>query len=265
MAETRIATIAKGGRLAAAAVLWLPLPGRFRKVGIACVAIALVVGSALGTYARNVVWADPLRFWHDQIEKSPRVARGYTNLGRYLVEAEDYAAAREAFQVALALEGKTNEVLLNLATLSYREGDRSAARRFFTEAIELKDDDYARAYRGRAHLSLEEGLLEQAEADALEALKLRDTDPESWHILALARLFRGEEDGATEAALRSVRYGPADGKYWNALAAAYYKKRSYPEAIRAFERAVSLAPENSEFRTNLEKVSAEFRATTGGN
>ena len=56
----------------------------------------LVIGLlAVGAYSRNRVWTDEVDLWTDSVQKSPRKARPYVNLGFAYLNSGDYDKALE--------------------------------------------------------------------------------------------------------------------------------------------------------------------------
>ena len=66
---------------------------------------ALVIATLAGaTWRRNALYADPVAFWSDAVEKSPRKARPHTNLGIAWLRVSELDRAIEEFRIALSLE-----------------------------------------------------------------------------------------------------------------------------------------------------------------
>lgn len=88
-------------------------PARLR-VGIA---IALLLGLAWLTHARNQVYRDEITFWRDVTAKSPANSRAYNNLGYALANSGQPAAALTAYDQALHLAPDDITVRLNRRAL----------------------------------------------------------------------------------------------------------------------------------------------------
>lgn len=67
------------------------------------IAIALLLGLAWLTHARNQVYRDEITFWRDVTAKSPANSRAHNNLGYALANAGQPAAALAAYDRALSL------------------------------------------------------------------------------------------------------------------------------------------------------------------
>ena len=79
--------------------------------------VVLAVALAAGTLTRNRVYATPVSFWQDVVEKSPGNAGALNNLGRAHALACEPLAARSAFERALWLAPQDPRPALNLALL----------------------------------------------------------------------------------------------------------------------------------------------------
>ena len=78
----------------------------WRKVALACLALFFVMG--VTTWHRNEMWRDPIRFWLDCTKRSPKKARPFSALGKYLLEAGKNEEAAEALQKALKQSDSNN-------------------------------------------------------------------------------------------------------------------------------------------------------------
>lgn len=92
-----------GARLRAAGVPGLRII-RHGRVVAWLTGAALVVGLVGATVSRNALYADPVAFWSDAVDKSPRKARPHTNLGHAWFVSGDVDRAIREFRLALALD-----------------------------------------------------------------------------------------------------------------------------------------------------------------
>ncbi|HEX6851944.1 MAG TPA: tetratricopeptide repeat protein [Candidatus Polarisedimenticolaceae bacterium] len=104
--------------------LYLPLVGVAFLIGkiprSTWVVGALCAALVFSTHLRNRVYADEVVFWGDVARKSPENARAFHNLGYALALAGNNDAAKQAFEVALALKPDDWKTAVNLKLL--REG-----------------------------------------------------------------------------------------------------------------------------------------------
>ncbi len=81
------------------------------------IAIALLLGLAWLTHARNPVYRDEITFWRDVTAKSPANSRAHNNLGYALANAGQPAAALAAYDRALSLSPDDVTARLNRRAL----------------------------------------------------------------------------------------------------------------------------------------------------
>ena len=82
---------------------------------------AILAGLAAATAARNLVYADEVRFWQDVVSKAPANARGFNNLGFALSRRCRIAEAEAALAEAVRLDPGYIRARVNLRLL--REGE----------------------------------------------------------------------------------------------------------------------------------------------
>lgn len=98
-------------------------------VGIAAALLALV------TVERNLDWRDDVSLFSSVVERDPRSAEGYFNLGSALIERGNAADARAAWERALRVEPDHSGALAQLGTLAARQGDLARARTYYLAAV----------------------------------------------------------------------------------------------------------------------------------
>ncbi len=108
--------------------LYLPLIGiliaviplfkklRKRELLIAILIITLLLSGR--TFSRNLEWADPIKFYENEITHNPLSPRLHNQLGRVFMEAGDYKMAAENFSQGINLDQKGS-----LPLLRYRLGE----------------------------------------------------------------------------------------------------------------------------------------------
>jgi len=174
-------------------------------------------------------------------------------------------------RAATAMDGKT---LAKLRSLGYVASSRSAARKTFTAADDLKTllpfnqkwmeamllrdqgrteegirlleeivaarKDFDLAYTYLAHFLKERGRFEEA----VEVLRRSVADnPESFTILTAYGIIlveAGRFDEAVELLTKALDIIDYDPEAWNYLGVAFWNKGDFPEARKAYERALAL-------------------------
>ncbi len=137
------------------------------------------------------------------------------------------------------------KALLELAKLQARRGERTEATQSLRRALELAPNS-EEVLSGFARLSL--AAREPVPAiRALEPLTLMHPSvSDHAHLLGVARLQIGENDGAVEALQRALDLEPDRVRTLTALGLAFNNQKQFSEASEALGRALELRPENVE-------------------
>jgi tetratricopeptide (TPR) repeat protein len=149
------------------------------------------------------------------------------------------------------------------AGLAYKRGLRAlaqgqprTARIEFLNAIKAEPDNKVlRLAQARTYLLLGDGAAAEAELKRAKALGVADS--ETGHLLAHALLLQGQ---AERAAAEARKAGPAHAAYADRmLGRANQLMGKMEEAAAAFDRALSVAPDDGALWTDI----ADFRRSTG--
>lgn len=219
--EHRLYLPSTGAFLAAASIsdfFWKRIPLK-RKDALAAILAGIVVFSlSLGTYARNRVWQDEITLWEDVVRKSSGKARPRYNLG-----------------LAYSKRGRTDE-----AIAQYLQSIR--LRPDYPEAWDNLGLDYAR--RGR--------LAEAVQAHET-ASRIDPSYAAPYYNIGRIYMTSFPERAADARSLfrKALDLRPDYVDAWINLAGACIRLGAYPDAARAGERAIALAPERSDGHFNL--------------
>jgi len=188
---------------------------------IAFVSILIMV-LGIGTYVRNMAWANEQTLWQDALEKNPASARPYQNLasGHY-AKTGDWDKVEELCKQAMDLYDSTRrkqEVisLANLASVYYH-----------------RDKDYERV------IKINEQLLDIAERS------------KSRYHLVLSLIQNGELDRALENAKLLLSDRPKVVKYLNTIAFILIKKNEPENALRYLIKAIRINSDTAKTLLNL--------------
>ncbi|MFZ5801049.1 MAG: tetratricopeptide repeat protein, partial [Candidatus Omnitrophota bacterium] len=89
-------------------------------------------------------------------------------------------------------------------------------------------------------------------------LVVRPNDPYGWQELGWHYDELGRYDEAIAAYENALKRNPEDALAWNNLGVAFgYGKRDYPAALKAYQRAHQLAPQNRIYRKNVKNLLKE--------
>jgi tetratricopeptide (TPR) repeat protein len=180
----------------------------------------------------------------------------FSDFGRKLREAIlhfEHGELRQAKPILEELASRdilSFEVHLYLARCHRLSGDLEGALREYEASAAI--------YDGYSVLHLEHGRALLASGDfsraAVSFERSRALSPTAEAEVGLATAARklGDAPRAIEALRRAVVLDPKDADSWNELGALLLQTEEVAPAIEAFERAVSLRPEDEMFRRNLE-------------
>jgi len=169
--------------------------------------IAIMVMFAMAAYQRNTVWGSEISLWTDVVEKSPRKARGYNNLGFALYEEGFTQKALPHYLQALQLNPDFATAHNNLGRAYLSMGLEDEAIGHFVKALELKPG-YLKAGNNLGAAYLQAGQTEAA-IRSLEVVVAMDPDYATAHYnLALAYIERGLREKAREELQEALRLRP---------------------------------------------------------
>jgi len=185
---------------------WRPPPAAAH-AGLAVVLAFL----AARTFARTLDWRTTETFWESELAKAPREVVVNNNLAVAYSGRGEYRLARERLLVALQVSPGYWRAWVNLGIAEQRLGDRAAARRAYDRAVALAPTFHDPIY-WLAGLAKEEGNLE--EAATLLGRASAVAPEQGWlarqHGEAL--LAVGRRHAAREALRRAVQLDPRDAE-----------------------------------------------------
>jgi len=191
---------------------------------------------------------------------SPREASAiYMTLGSLYVSQQQYETAQRYYERALDLSHVQTsynddlaELYYNLGLLNFREGDMEDALDYFSKALEL-NPSHKDALFSRAQVQSSMKHLDEAVGDMRRAVQL-DRD---WTEAQLYLGYYLSLNGQYEEGLRSLLAIEPETQsrpfYYHCLGYAYVAMGNRPEAISAYEKALSLinSTPSSSARTEL--------------
>jgi tetratricopeptide (TPR) repeat protein len=212
----------------------------------------------------------------------------YLNLGVLERSAGDFAAARAAYDQALRLRPAYPTAWINVGKLEEAQGRTAEAERAYLQALEV-DPRSAAAWlalgqlrsalgrwdeaeealrrslaldgRSAARLSLgvvyaRAGKLDEAVAEYERVVRENPRNVAAWYDLALAERRRARPDAQRAALSRALEIDPGHAGSLLELAELELALRRLPEARRAFEDLLDVAPGDRVARGGLARVDA---------
>ncbi|GAB5414306.1 MAG: hypothetical protein Cons2KO_19090 [Congregibacter sp.] len=156
----------------------------------------------------------------DYVELAPDKPRPLVYLGRVLLKREDYSAAQDAFNAALAMEPGHVAASGGLATLALLDDDLGAAKRAFEAALEENPGDIP-SIMNLASLLEQTGETERMVEILQTAVEINPSVPEPRLALARHNLMLGRPGVAVSLVAPFVSVDPDDPRVHRILANAY--------------------------------------------
>jgi serine/threonine-protein kinase len=206
------------------------------------------------TYFERAIARDP-----DYALAYASVAMAYAEMGEVgaLAPAVAYSQAKEAAAIALRLDPTLCEAHCTAAYLSLSEFDWNGAEEGFKRALELSPGS-ADTYDlyGRMCSALER----YDEAMAMQQ-RAQDLDPLAHQLDVATTLLRvGRYEDAARGTARALEFDPESDRAHATLGWALIKQGKTVEGLAELERAVALAPSNTQWVAQL----GQAYALTGG-
>ncbi len=252
-----------------------------RKAATALLAV-IVMALGIGTFKRNEVWGDEVRFWEDVARKSPMKMRPLNNLAAKYLEKGMTTEAIETYSKAMEIKpfpealnglgaayekaGETGQALLmyekaarmrpdyaepwfNMGLALKRAGRYAEAIEKYRKAIQIKPD-YAEAYHNLAIALDAAGNHGEAIEDFKKCLSLMPDFAQAYKGLAMAYMNMKRYGEAEDAYMKALSFG-RDADVLNNLGVCYKNTGNFEKAFGAFKEALALKPESAALHYNL--------------
>jgi len=233
-------------------------------------AVAAIVLCCLGFYSaltqrRLTRWTAPLLHWTDAVLAAPRSEYVRCNLGSAYVASADKEGAEafnrrayDQFEKAITIEPGSASGHLRLGFFFLRRGRTDDAIEHFQQSIATRPN--FRAYVGLGDVYANQGNTDIAVASYQQAIELQPLDPAIYYKLAWLLIHAPQpslRDPAraireATAACKMTRWSRAD--YIVVLAQAHLAAGQHQKAVRFFQRALQLDPDNATARAALDKL-----------
>ena len=189
---------------------------KVRRIALTLALGAVIAAMAMGTYARNQVWSDPIALWKDTVEKSPNKARPH-------------------FQLAYAY---------------YRNGQCVDAARHYERVAELQKPDYSLFVdTGLAYDCSNQP--DKALAQFHRALELEKT-AHAYSLVALAHIKRGQREPALATLDLAEKTNPRYIMTYVYRGNLLLLNGQFDEAATQFQKALAIDPADQSARNGLD-------------
>jgi tetratricopeptide (TPR) repeat protein len=182
------------------------------------------------------------------LEKLPHHHLAWLAYGDVLVDLEQYADARTAFERARLTDPHREQV--EAATAALVADDRKTSEQIF-RAILREDASHVAALCGLAALSLAADKGSDAERLLRHALQQCAHSPLAWRVLSQALAALGRLAEADAAARRLVKLEPENPQSWITIASISTRLLRNEEALAAYEQAARLQPLEIRLRMSI--------------
>lgn len=182
------------------------------------------------------------------LEKTPHHPLAWLAYGDALVDLEQYADARVAFERARLVDPK--RTLIEAATAALLAEDRNTSEQIFRKILQ-EDASHVTALCGLAALSVAADKAIDAERLLRHALDQSAHHPLTWRGLGPTLLKLGRLEEAQAAARRLLNIEPENPQSWITIASVATRLLRQEEALEAYEHAARLKPEEARLRLSI--------------
>ena len=185
------------------------------------------------------------------LEKMPHDHLAWLAYGDALVDLEQYADARIAFERARLTD--PYRLRIDAATAALVADDRKTSERIFRGVLQ-DDASHLAALCGLAALSIAADRAADAERLLRHALKQSAHHPLIWRGLGQALTALGRLAEADAAARRLIKIEPKNPQSWITIATVSTQLMRQEEALAAYEQAARLEPDGVHLRMSIGHV-----------
>src|ERR1700722_13102291 len=182
------------------------------------------------------------------LEKTPHHHLAWLAYGDVLVDLQQYADARVAFERARLTDPQRGRV--EQATAALVADDRKGSELIFREILQ-EDASHVAALCGLAALSLSADKPKDAERLLRHALKRSAHHPLAWRGLGQTLVALGRLTEAASAARHLIKIEPDNPQSWITIGSVSLRLMRQEEALEAYEQAARLKPEEVRLRTSI--------------
>lgn len=202
-------------------------------------------GLARFVLARSLVGKGDLKRARSELQPvllgSPKVAQVHALLGTIEEREGNPAAAKAAYELALALDPKTHEAVSGMVRLDTAAKNIPRAVGRVQEYTNQAPDD-PQAFYLAAQTYIVAGELSRAEAALRKCIELNVSFVQAHHRLGELYLEQQKVDEARKVYDRLIELRPNDVSAHSMIALLLHSQQRYGEAKRAYERILSIDP-----------------------
>ncbi|HOW35726.1 MAG TPA: tetratricopeptide repeat protein [Candidatus Omnitrophota bacterium] len=199
----------------------------------------IVLALGVLTYARNVLWENPVTLYLDVVQKSPFKARPHNNLGILYRELGWVDLAEGEYKKAITLDKNYVPAYNNLARIYMDRNNYEEATRLYQEALRLFPEHFeSNLNLGNAYYSA--GKLDSAKAQYLKTIRLRPGSDSAYVNLGYIHMHLNNLLDAEMCFRRAVGNNSYFAPAYHALGTLYFSQGLYDKAIEEFKKTILL-------------------------
>jgi predicted TPR repeat methyltransferase len=198
--------------------------------------------------------AECVSLYQRALQLDPHCVEVHNNLGFLYASLGQLDEAVLAYRRALALRPNYAEALNNMGMLHVRQQQYADARPWFEKALAAQPD-HAKALANLGHVHLLAERAEEAADCYRRLLRLRPENAEAYHNLGLASIRLNQWDVVIDCWQRSAAIDAGNPQRHCQLGFAYMRLGRRDDALRSYQTALTLAPDDREMQLLVEALS----------
>ncbi|MEW5807785.1 MAG: tetratricopeptide repeat protein [Acidobacteriota bacterium] len=203
---------------------------------------------------------EAIRWYEKAIDVDPFFIGSYNNIALIYQESGDLNKAIQYFNKALERAPNNAIVMNNLGSLYFHRGEIKPAMDIWKKAIEIQPG-YESPYNNLGVALGKQGMFEEEIKMYQKALQLRPDYVDARKNLGLAYFRNGESERGLRELDRIVQKDPGNIKIWILMARNYFEREEYQKGLSLIEKALSYESQN----INLLNMAGEASAYIGNN
>lgn len=218
-----------------------------------------IVMCLLITPIRNAIWQSNLSLWRECVRIYPQDFRAHLNYAIELKQIDGlFDKAVREFQIAAFL-APTNTIPLNSLGIAYKEkGDSALAVASFEKAIQLNPRDLS-SYINLAWTHIKFKQWPEAERVCQSIEKINPAFAERYEILGTIAFEQGQFEETSRHLEKATQLEPGNERYWSNLGVAYFKINDLKIARLAWEKALTIRPNDPATKSFLKLLDASAK------
>jgi tetratricopeptide (TPR) repeat protein len=199
-----------------------------------------------------------LRIFQSAIDKAPKLAEAYYNLGCIYEAMHNEKKAKENYEQALTINPDLGIAAASLGAILAHQGDLDQALELFKRSL-VKDSKNSAVLLEMAEIYSQRKQYDQA-IDAASQVLIRDPNNVGpYRIMASVYYDKGDLDMAHLICQRGLVVKDKDPRLLNTLGLVLLRMHKVPEALAQFRIALQKEPDMIQTRFNVAKIALDYK------